>query len=110
VLRHQLSPLQNDQSISAPNQSSDLRQSMKFHTHLRIRHTPARHRIFNQTFEGYSIIRWHMLAQGARIPPVTLTTAAPKLDGGRLCLNLALTTPLFPCGRVIFPQMTRVLV
>ena len=32
---------------------------------------------------------------------------APNAFGGRVVRNFALTTPEFPCGRRIFPQMTR---
>ena len=42
-------------------------------------------------------------------PLLTTRTVAPKHLGGRLCLNLALTTPLLPCGLVTFPQITRIL-
>lgn len=38
---------------------------------------------------------------------ITLTLA-PKLFGGRLCRKLARTRPELPCGRVTFPQMTRI--
>lgn len=40
---------------------------------------------------------------------ITLTLA-PKLLGGRLCLNFARTTPEFPCDLVILPHMTLILV
>lgn len=40
---------------------------------------------------------------------ITLTEA-PNERGGRLWANLALTTPLLPCGRVTLPQMTLILV
>lgn len=33
-------------------------------------------------------------------------TDAPNDFGGRLRLNCARTTPEFPCGRVILPQIT----
>ena len=36
---------------------------------------------------------------------ITLTLA-PKVFGGRLCLNFARTTPEFPCGLVTFPHIT----
>lgn len=36
---------------------------------------------------------------------ITLTLA-PNVFGGRLCLNLARTTPEFPCGLVTFPHIT----
>lgn len=39
-----------------------------------------------------------------------ILTEAPNDRGGRLWANLALTTPLLPCGRVTFPQMTLIFV
>jgi hypothetical protein len=49
----------------------------------------------------------------ARIRPnekLSRTKAAPKLRAGRFFLNFARTTPLFPCGRVTLPQITRIFV
>lgn len=39
----------------------------------------------------------------------TTLTVAPIAFGGRLCLNLARTTPLFPWGLITFPHITRIL-
>ena len=36
----------------------------------------------------------------------TTRTVAPKERGGKAFVNLALTTPEFPCTLAIFPQMT----
>lgn len=38
-----------------------------------------------------------------------ILTLAPKVFGGRLCLNFALTTPEFPCGLVTLPQIALIL-
>lgn len=58
-----------------------------------------------QMFEGYNICKSVHFHKNRH----TTRTVAPRLLGGRLFLNFARTTPLFPWLLVTFPQMTRIL-
>lgn len=50
---------------------------------------------------------WSSCQWWTSAPTLTTRIRFPIAAGGRFLLNFALTEPLFPCGRVTLPQMTR---
>src|ERR1700744_1194219 len=87
-----LSSLQNGQSIQL---QPELRlapvHEVSYTAPNRILRSPPHLQSNFRRVEHYPLV---LVSASWRTPPATLTTAAPKLDGGRLCLNLARTTPL----------------
>ena len=57
------------------------------------------------------IVAWKILRNKILKNKKKLTTLTdpPIALAGKLCLNFALTAPVLPCGRVILPQITLIL-